>query len=114
MSWWDRATTDQKLEQIDAGIALGMTGKQISMCLRVPDVYHGNSKVTAFAHYHGRSFPTSHKASGKRAGEATRETYKLLLPRRSGTPEHMINGAFDIFEQGGMREELSFGMEAAE
>jgi hypothetical protein len=114
MRWWDRATTEQKLVQIDAGIALGMTGKQISMCLRVPEVYHGNSKVTAFAHSHGRSFPTTRSIAAMRGGAAAAITHRLRLPRLRGTPEHMINGAFDIFEQGGMREELSFGLEAAE
>jgi hypothetical protein len=114
MSWWDQATAEQKLAQIDAGISLGMTGKQISICLRVPEVVNGNSKVTAFAHSHGRSFPTTRSIAAMRGGAAAAKTHSLRIPRLSGTPEHMISGAFDIFERDDEREELSFGLEAAE
>lgn len=49
MSWWYRATAEQKLAQIDAAIELGMTAGQIAMnCGTI------RTTVFAFANYHGR------------------------------------------------------------
>jgi hypothetical protein len=111
-TWWDRATDAQKLAQIDAGIALGMTGKQISMNLRAPVSADGGSKVTTFARRHGRSFHgdksrAATTAAAKRGGRAGGKVAGLLNARRQGIPETNVRSAYDIF---GSSEDRSFEM----
>lgn len=55
--WWYRATDAERLAQIDAGIALGMTAKQIAMNCQC-EIYAGSegSRIKAFAYANGRSF----------------------------------------------------------
>lgn len=108
-TWWDRATDAQKLAQIDAGIALGMTGKQISMNLRAPVNAYGGSKVTTFARRHGRSFPNpeSHnrKVARQAGGRVGGKVAGLLNARRRGVPETNVTSAYEIF---GSSEDRSF------
>lgn len=101
-TWWDRATDEQKLAQIDAGIALGMTGKQISMNLRAPVNADGGSKVTSFARRHGRSFhgvksKAKILAAAQRGGSAGGKVAGLLNTRRKGLPETSVRSAFELF-----------------
>lgn len=93
-TWWDRATDAQKLEQIDAGIALGMTGKQVSMNLRMPVDHNGNSKVINFANYHGRHFSRFAQRSTRRAAGLTGG---IVSSRRRGIPDYTVSSAHEIF-----------------
>lgn len=93
-TWWDRATDAQRLAQIDAGIALGMSSKQISMNLRVEVNEHGGGKVFNFANYHGRHFPRSRqRAIARSAGIIG----GIVTCRRRGIPNCNINGSHEIF-----------------
>ncbi len=96
-TWWERATDEQKLEQIDAGIALGMTGKQISMNLRAYVNSDGGSKVTSFARRHGRSFPYGESKNRGNGGRSSGKFVGLMNARRKGVPETMIKTAYEIF-----------------
>lgn len=55
--WWYRASQEQKLRQLDAGLALGMTAKQIAIVSGV-DMTSGDPRatVTSFGYLHGRAF----------------------------------------------------------
>ena len=59
--WWYRASTEERLAQIDAGIELGMTAKQVAMncgCLyESASVASGGQLVTQLARRNGRRFP---------------------------------------------------------
>lgn len=101
MTFWDTASTTRKLVQIDAGIELGMTRKQIAMCLGA----NSPTAIGAFANHHGRRFPMTveHKSkAGKLGGIVT----GMARARRSGAKETDIKGAFSIFGH----EDRSFGM----
>lgn len=52
MSWWANASTEQRLAQIDAGIELGMTARQVAMASGIEDA----RPISRFAFYHGRKF----------------------------------------------------------
>lgn len=58
MSFWESATTEQKLAQIDGGIECGMTTEQIAVnCGVSPTDKNPASRVVAwFAINHGRKF----------------------------------------------------------
>lgn len=93
-TWWDRATVAQKLKQIDAGIALGMSSKQIAMNLRLEADQHGIAKVSYFANSHGRNFArgatrASRRAAGMAAG--------VVTARRRGVPDCNISTAHELF-----------------
>lgn len=112
-TWWDRATDEQKLVQIDAGIELGMTGRQISMNLRAPVSVDGGSKVTTFARRHGRSFhgvksKAKVQSAAKRGGQSGGKVSGLLNARRMGLPETSVRTAYDIF---GSDEDRSFDLD---
>lgn len=63
--WWDRASVEQRLAQIDAGIELGMTALQVAMASGSPD----GVAVGAFALNHGRHMGRGGKTSSRlRAG----------------------------------------------
>lgn len=92
-SWWSRASTEQKLAQIDGGIECGMTAKQIARVLRVDAV----STVSAFAGRHGRHFPTSPQEKGRRGFSKMGQTNGIATARRWGVPDSEIANAFSIF-----------------
>ena len=58
--WWYRASQPQKLAQIDGGIQLGMTAKQVAMLSGVAGD-HAHAIVNNFALRHGRSFPDAQR-----------------------------------------------------
>ncbi len=59
--WWYRASREERLAQIDAGIELGMTSAQVAMnCGCHQEQHrssHGGHTVLSFARSHGRHFP---------------------------------------------------------
>lgn len=64
--WWYRADDAQRLFQLDAGIELGLTIKQIALALS------GHWKtISAFAYANGRQFPTTYVEAGIRRGRMT-------------------------------------------
>lgn len=67
LSWWDKATTEQKLAQIDGGIECGMTARQVAMASRAN--FHA---VRHFAAIHGRHFPNDE--NGKRPSDKRRQS----------------------------------------
>ncbi len=94
-TWWKRASQEERLKQIDAGIELGMTGRQVAMNLRVP-MYPGGkqSAVDRFANSHGRHFNGDYS---KVRREAKRNAGVISAQRR-GLPNLQIRSAFSIFE----------------
>lgn len=105
MSFWDTASTEQRLAQIDAGIELGMTRKQIAMCLGAPLDNSANA-LGAFANRHGRSFPVKSEERS-RAGKRGGLIGGLANARRSGAHETDIKGAFSIFGHSGQSFEIA-------
>lgn len=99
MTYWDKASQEQRLIQIDAGIELGMTSKQIAMCLRAPmyDRDGGDNAVKTFGNRHGRSFPTSQSESGRRAGRIAGRISRAVQFRKAGFIETTHKDAFSIF-----------------
>lgn len=103
--WWYRATNEQRLAQIDAGIELGMTAKQVAMNCGCAYEVRANgagvregergAAVIAFAISHGRNFPRQKAGSGsaKRIGE------KIAISRAKAAMRdgYVIEAAFDIF-----------------
>lgn len=59
--WWYRASTEQRLAQIDGCIELGMTAAQCAMNCGCFSDERGWSRagdtIRTFARYHGRAFP---------------------------------------------------------
>jgi hypothetical protein len=93
-TWWDRATVAQRLAQIDAGIALGMSSKQIAMNLRVEADQRGISKLVYFANSHGRHFSRFTQRSTRRAAGMTGG---IVSSRRRGIPDYTVSSAHEIF-----------------
>lgn len=56
--WWRSASTEQRLAQVDAGIELGMTARQVALVsgARMYGKRGMPTVVTNFASFHGRSF----------------------------------------------------------
>lgn len=92
MSWWSKATTEQRLAQIDGGIECGMSANHIGMNC-------GTSASTcgAFGRNHGRSFPNKNGRFTKQA----KDTAYILSSRRAaeltGKSETQQPAAFAIF-----------------
>lgn len=102
--WWYRASTEQKLAQVDGGIECGLTARQIALFSGIDPDKSGPSgnTVRAFALFHGRRFPEANlfKAgrNRKRGRDLKREYYTgarefgdmAMLPRvRNGEPEEV-------------------------
>lgn len=88
-SWWSRASTEQKLAQIDGGIELGMSGRHIAL-----NVGATRSAVLEFGRRHGRRFVA--KASLAQMQHAGRIA-GLQHARRLGKVDFEISSAFAIF-----------------
>lgn len=88
-SWWSRASTEQKLAQIDGGIELGMSGRHIAL-----NVGATRSAVLEFGRRHGRRFVA--RASPARMQQAGRIA-GLQRARRLGKVDFEISSAFEIF-----------------
>ncbi len=92
MTFWDTATREQKLSQIDGGIECGMSPKHIAMCLGAPS----QEAVKVYGNRSGRSF---HNAANrtKSSREAGRVS-GVISSRQRGTPDYEIHSAFSIFD----------------
>jgi len=64
-SWWHRATTDQRLAQIDGGIECGMTARHVALACGLID---GKDVVHNFARRHDRSFPAENRVNQSQKG----------------------------------------------
>jgi hypothetical protein len=91
ISWWSRASTEQKLAQIDGGIDCGMSARHIAT-----NVGATREAITIFGHRHGRKFVAKTTSSqNRRAGVLG----GLVNARQSGKPDFEMNGAFQIFDE---------------
>ncbi len=95
-TWWKNASTEDRLKQIDAGISLGMTARQVAMNLRV-QMYPGSreSAVSRFANNHGRYF--NGRSAKSPAKAAAGKAGGLVSARRRGVMNLSISSAFSIF-----------------
>lgn len=95
MSWWERASTEERLAQIDGGIAVGMSVKQISLNCGAKIYTNGRSEVLYFGHLHGRKFPRVVTSAYRDCGRRS-----VTLRRRSaGLIEVEDFRAFEIFDR---------------
>lgn len=86
-TWWHRASTEQKLAQIDGGIECGMTARQVGLASgRGLNV--AGWAVASVARRHGRAFPDVGKgnervrAGIKRRGDIGRDRRAFLAGDR--------------------------------
>ena len=91
MSFWDTATTEQKLAQIDGGIECGMNASQIAFnCgLRATEKTPAAILLRGFAVTHGRDF--SHVGVGKMGFTARQNTAHRMRALERGCPEYSLN-----------------------
>ena len=85
MTFWKTASKAQKLAQIDAGIELGMTARQVAMNLGTT-----REALKVWASRNGRNFP--HQIT-KTWGLAS----VISSQRSRGVANERITSAFDIF-----------------
>lgn len=98
MTYWDKATQEQRLAQIDAGISLGMTSKQIAMCLGAPIYENGrDNAVSLFAARHGRRFTTPRATASSRGGKISGRISRAIQFRKAGYTDVTHKDAFSIF-----------------
>ncbi|WP_421591126.1 hypothetical protein [Shinella sp. M27] len=91
-SWWSRASTEQKLAQIDGGIECLMSARHIAMNLGAE-----REEVLSFGAYHGRRFKSRNTvAAARRAGAIG----GMVKARQCGKPDYEMVAAFDIFGAG--------------
>lgn len=91
MSFWENATTEQKLAQIDGGIECGMNAPQIAMnCAATVN------QILGFSGYHGRRFRANNfnASSIKHMAERGRVDAAKRISARTGT---LGDAAFSIF-----------------
>jgi len=79
--WWYRASQEQRLRQIDAGIELGMTAKQVAM---VSGTMVGT--VFSFSRLHGRHFYTPATVYSKKGNDARWASVRAHHAYFSGRP----------------------------
>ena len=94
-TWWEKASTEDRLAQIDGGIECGMTAKQISMCVGAP-LDHRAGSLGSFARSHGRFF-ISTSTMKRDAGRSGGMVSGLIAARRKGCADYEISSAFEIF-----------------
>ena len=77
-SWWNRASVEQRLAQIDGGIELGLTARQVAVFRGLPaegEVDY-SQRLRSWAMYYGRRFPLANRQRGglkaKRVGDLKR------------------------------------------
>lgn len=91
-SWWSNASRDQKLQQIDAGISLGMSAKQIALALGTT-----TGCINQYGWRHDRSFPTPIEAIRSKANKASKVGSSIRMSRMNGNEEMDHDLAFSIF-----------------
>lgn len=95
MSFWSNSTTFQKLAQIDGGISLGMTARQIAMnCGTKRD------NVASLGRRHGRVFPAVNSGGGHESAGARRggSVTRIIRARKHGASNMLMADAFTIFD----------------
>lgn len=92
-TWWERASVEDRLAQIDGGIECGMTSRQIAMNCGAP-IFKRDNAVLRFGKAHGRHFLAKNSAGRSREGGLSSS---LVRTRKSGFVEYEISTAFDIF-----------------
>ena len=98
-TWWERASTEDRLAQIDGGIECGMTAKQISLCVGA-SAGHDGGTLRAFATRYGRNFPSTYekrKRAGQVSGRLGGQTGGIMSARLRGRADYEISSAFEIF-----------------
>lgn len=86
-SWWDTATTEERLAQIDGGIECGMIARQIAKNLRMEGRWE---TVRVFANRKGRYFYGDISVEGMQAKRAA----WMRLARRNGACEESLEESF--------------------
>ena len=98
-SWWERATTEQRIAQIKGGIECGMNSR--SMATNCGTAAH---TLLSFAHHHGISIPTVFPS-----GERARINSIRLSARQRKVGQHEYGDVFELFgEREGRSEIFSF------
>jgi hypothetical protein len=95
MSFWQHASTQQRLAQIDGAISVGMTMRQTAMNL---GTYKQN--IADFAHKHGRSFAGYSVTQQNVSSDNMRNVAhlgRMAQHRNSGREETDLPNAFEIF-----------------
>lgn len=94
--WWERASTEDRLAQIDGGIEAGLSSLEIAKIVGAPIYHDGKSNAAhAFGSSHGRRFSRVNvRANGRRGGLAA----GILNARRRGVADSEISSAFDLFD----------------
>lgn len=73
-SWWRRATTEQRLAQLDGAIELGMTAAQLAL-----NCGSNAANCHVFASRHNRSFPSRGTSASHARAMSVRATRKAFL-----------------------------------
>ncbi|TWB61665.1 hypothetical protein FBZ98_1011010 [Rhizobium sp. ERR 922] len=96
MSFWEKSTDEQKLAQIDGGIELGMTVRQIATNCGTT-----RSALSYFGRKNGRVFPAKTSAIALAiAGGAARggKVAAIIAARSARVPNVYMKDAFFIFD----------------
>lgn len=91
--WWYRASTEQRLAQIDAGIELGMTAAQVAMNCGAAFYSDGKSHVHVFARDHGRKFRNSQEERALQI-EQRKEVERLRRLRSRPVAKSQLRNAY--------------------
>jgi len=89
MTFWTQATDTQRLAQIDGGIELRMSIRQIAI-----NVGAEPHQVKALGVKHGRKFTGRHRLDGHAGGKVAR----IVNARRAGASNVSMKDAFSIFD----------------
>ncbi len=87
-SFWQHASTQQRLAQIDGAISVGMTMRQTAMNLGTT-----RGAIEYFTIKHGRSFAPNSTVGT----EASKKINRLTVARKHGAPNVLMTDAFEIF-----------------
>jgi len=102
-AWWEMASETERLAQIDGGISLGMSARQVAANCGFDLLGNDHLRVRQYAAMRGRHFVTQYhtprmKAASKQSHNARR--------RRAGVAETQAYDAFELF--GAERQERLF------
>ena len=92
MTFWRKASIEQKLAQIDGGIECDMTIRQIAM-----NVGATRTAVAEFGRRHGRRFPATPAATVSTLKNAVATVAAIRTARWRGSANTAMTGAFEIF-----------------
>jgi len=89
MSWWDKASDEQRLAQIDGGIECQMSRGQVATNLGTTF-----KSIRNFCIKNGRDFSKSSNAGNHKIYH----TLSIVNARRKGAPNTAMRDAFNIFD----------------